>query len=415
MARVWLFLRHAGEMLLVADRSPAEAVSRNWRPLTGESTADDERTLRGLIHEQTGVDPAQVTLVRAGDTVETTDSTSGETVPVTPFLFECDSRAAGSTKDGITAEWVPPCVIHHRDTVPGLWEAYDSVRPTVETVAADTVHGSATISVHALEVLRDEASLLAAGGDSRYDSAAAVARALTESRPAMTVVTNRINRVMAKTAGDQERASSIPSVVQEEIERALTADSEAATTAAAKLSGARIVTLSKSGTVRQALRDASPAAVLVAESRPGREGVGVAESLAAETTVTLTSDAALAHELARFDADAVLVGADSILADGRVVNKVGTRGLAIVASHAGVPVSVVAASDKVSPDTDADCEPRDGAELYDGDAAVTVANPTFDVTPADVVDAVVTEQGVLSPAEVRTVAETHAERARWRA
>jgi translation initiation factor 2B subunit (eIF-2B alpha/beta/delta family) len=164
--------------------------------------------------------------------------------------------------------------------------------------------------------------------------------------------------------------------------------------------------------------------VLVAESRPGREGVGVAERLAdgTDADVTLTTDAAFAGRLA--DAGALLLGADAVFPDGRVLNKVGTRGAATVAAHEEVDCFVVAASDKVLPaaedggdSTDerpqVDREERDPGELYGGDAAVRVANPTFDLTPAGVVDAVVTEDGVLEAGDVEELAVRHRERTRW--
>jgi methylthioribose-1-phosphate isomerase len=90
--------------------------------------------------------------------------------------------------------------------------------------------------------------------------------------------------------------------------------------------------------------------------------------------VTLTTDAGFAHALDTWDADVLLVGADTVLADGRVVNKVGTRAAAITSSFEGIEVLVTAAVDKLSPDGEIDLEPRDSAELYDRDESVTVLN-----------------------------------------
>ena len=97
------------------------------------------------------------------------------------------------------------------------------------------------------------------------------------------------------------------------------------------------------------IREVDPEVVFVAESRPGGEGVAVAESLADEVPVTLCPDAAVAHLLGRGAVDRVLVGADTVLADGSVVNKVGTRAAALAAARERVPVHAVAARDKVSP------------------------------------------------------------------
>jgi len=102
-----------------------------------------------------------------------------------------------------------------------------------------------------------------------------------------------------------------------------------------------------------------------------------------------------------------------VLPDGRVINKVGTRSAALSAAQAGLPLFVVAASDKVAATDDYDLEPRDPSELYDGDADIAVENPTFDVTPAEAVTAVLTEQGRLTTAEIGAVAEAHAEWTAW--
>lgn len=153
--------------------------------------------------------------------------------------------------------------------------------------------------------------------------------------------------------------------------------------------------------------------MLVAQSRPGGEGAGVAEALTDRTDVTLTTDAGLAHALETWGADVLLVGADTVLADGRVADKVGTRAAAMATSFEGIDVFVTAAVDKVSPDGTIDLEPRDAAEVYDGEGSVTVLNRTFDVTPPDCVDGVVTEQGLLDRAAVARVVEEHRSHARW--
>ena len=111
--------------------------------------------------------------------------------------------------------------------------------------------------------------------------------------------------------------------------------------------------------------------------------------------------------------DAVLVGADAVLADGRVVNKTGTRALSLAATRVGVPVYVVAARAKVRPDRAIHGEATDPASVYDGETALRIASPRFDVTPADCVTAVVTEDGPLDGDAIRRVAAEHRKRAAW--
>ena len=129
--------------------------------------------------------------------------------------------------------------------------------------------------------------------------------------------------------------------------------------------------------------------------------------------MTLTSDAAFPHLLAAREIEALVVGADAILPDGAVVNKVGTRAAATVAQRAGIPVVVAAATDKVRAERSVALEDRDTSELYDGTAPLTIANPTFDVTPPGVVDTCVTEDGEVDAEGIARIAEGHRSRRAW--
>lgn len=277
-----------------------------------------------------------------------------------------------------------------------------------EEIAGDRTHGAAWLSLRALELLRDGAN-----DADDWTDVAALARDLRDARPAMHVVANRVDRAMADA--DDRTPDAVARAASEVLRAAADADEDAAANAAARLGGSRLLTLSRSGTVTETLRRAGPAALFVLESRPALEGVEVAESVAAATEVTLATDAAVAHVLATGDVDAVLVGSDAVRPDGSVVNKVGTRTAATVAAREGVEVVVVCARDKVAPAGSAEValEPGDPSAVYDGDADLTVANPTFDRTPAALVDAIVTEDGVLDPGEVRAIAEDHAALADW--
>jgi methylthioribose-1-phosphate isomerase len=110
-------------------------------------------------------------------------------------------------------------------------------------------------------------------------------------------------------------------------------------------------------------------------------------------------DGAAPSLIARGLVDAVLVGADRIAANGDVANKVGTYPLALAAQRAGVPFVVAAPESTVDMTTatgaDIEIEERDPAEVAAGPAY----NPAFDVTPADLVTAVVTERRTVRPSE----------------
>jgi translation initiation factor 2B subunit (eIF-2B alpha/beta/delta family)/ADP-ribose pyrophosphatase YjhB (NUDIX family) len=414
---VTVFLRHGTDVLLLRRSDAVGSYQGRWGAVAGYAEGDPARAARQEIREETGIDPeAQVTLIRRGDALTVEDADLDTRWLVTPFLFECETRTVDPNEETSAFEWVPPTEIRRRETVPELWTSYDRVRPSVETVAGDTEQGSASLSIRALDVLRDEAALAAEADDDRGWSALVdLARTLVDARPAMAVLATRVDRAMSRAA-DAATPAALETAAAAGLERALSMDDEAAARAGARIEGARVATLSRSGTVLAALDRAGPEAVLVAESRPGGEGVGVASTLAdrhGRETVTLTTDAAFAAQLATWDADALLVGADAVFADGSVRNKVGTRGAAIAATHAGVDVLVVTASDKIVPETSLPGEPRPEADLTD-DPRVAVANPTFDVTRPRVLDTVVTEDGVVDAEEIEAIAASHVADRAWR-
>lgn len=404
---VTCFLRRRGRVLLGRRSGAVGTYSGRWAAVSGYAEDDPDATARREIEEVVGLLDAS-TPVRASDPLEVVD---GErTWIVHPYLFDCGPGEATPNWEFETVEWVHPTEIRRRETVPALWEAYEAIAPTVESVREDEVHGSAYVSVRALEVLRDRAGTLADDGvdEGDWEELAALARELLETRPSMAALGNRVNRAMYEA--DDRTAIGIETAAREKVDRAVGADDRAAKRAAETIAGT-VLTLSRSGTVETTLLEAEPDRIVVLESRPDREGVGVAERLAsAGTETTLTLDAAAAHVVG--SVDCVLVGADTVLADGSVVNKVGTRTAALAAAHDGVPVYAVAAGDKVSSATEPKPESVPESAIYGGDADVAVDCPLFDRTPAELVAGVITESGTLDAADV---AERVVEHERWAA
>jgi methylthioribose-1-phosphate isomerase len=137
--------------------------------------------------------------------------------------------------------------------------------------------------------------------------------------------------------------------------------------------------------------------VWVDETRPLLQGARLTawelERLAIPHAVI--ADSAAASLMAAGDVDAVVTGADRIAANGDAANKVGTYALAVLARHHGIPLFVVAPTSTVdpsAPDGEAiPIEERDPAEVS---GRFPARNPAFDVTPAELIEAIVTEQGV---------------------
>jgi methylthioribose-1-phosphate isomerase/methylthioribulose-1-phosphate dehydratase len=150
--------------------------------------------------------------------------------------------------------------------------------------------------------------------------------------------------------------------------------------------------------------------VFAAETRPLLQGARLTVWELAQMNVphTLVVDSAAASVLARGLAKAVVVGADRVTANGDVINKVGTYPLALAAAYAEVPMVVAAPESTIDLSTptggDVDIEVRGTDEITRwGDLKVApdgtdTLNYAFDVTPAALVTAIVTERRVILPA-----------------
>jgi methylthioribose-1-phosphate isomerase len=157
--------------------------------------------------------------------------------------------------------------------------------------------------------------------------------------------------------------------------------------------------------------------VLACETRPLLQGARLTawELARAGVPHELVVDSAAAGLIRRGEADAVVAGTDRVAANGDVANKVGTYGLALAARAAGIPFVIAGPTSSIDPvlaDGDAiEIEERGAEEvLAFGGARVAppgtaVRNPAFDVTPASLVTALVTERGIAAPPDAASVAE----------
>ena len=171
------------------------------------------------------------------------------------------------------------------------------------------------------------------------------------------------------------------------------------------------------GVVRAAHEAGLGVRVLVDETRPFLQGARLTawELQQLGVPMTLITDNMAGHFMSRGQVDLVLVGADRIAANGDVANKIGTYSLAVLAREHNVPFYVVA------PTSTIDLSLASGAEIPieerppdevlrvagvpTAPEGVPAAHPAFDITPARLVTAIVTERGVLRPPYEQTLAE----------
>ena len=161
------------------------------------------------------------------------------------------------------------------------------------------------------------------------------------------------------------------------------------------------------GVIRAGVAQGRIGKVYAGETRPWQQGARLTawELLQDGIPATLIADSAASHLMKTGAVQWVIVGADRICANGDTANKIGTYQLAIAARHHGVKFMVVAPSSTVDMGTahgdEIEIEQRDPGELFGVGGVRTVAegiaawNPVFDVTPGELIDAIVTEKGVI--------------------
>ncbi len=163
------------------------------------------------------------------------------------------------------------------------------------------------------------------------------------------------------------------------------------------------------GVVRSAVEQGKQIAVFADETRPYLQGARLTawELQQDGIDVTLITDSMAGHFFQQGKFDAVIVGADRIAANGDTANKIGTYTVAVLANAHGVPFYVAApisTIDIAKPDGSAiPIEERSAAEVVEvagtriAPVGIGVRHPAFDVTPARLITAIITDRGVLRP------------------
>jgi len=161
------------------------------------------------------------------------------------------------------------------------------------------------------------------------------------------------------------------------------------------------------GVIRSAVEAGKRVSVFVDETRPVLQGARLTAWELAEEQVpaTLIADVAAGYLMSRGEVDAVIVGTDRVAANGDVANKIGTYPLAVLARRHGIPFYVACPISTldlgIERGADIPIEERPESEIIGfGDqrwapAKIAVRNPAFDVTPAELVTALITERGVV--------------------
>ncbi len=163
------------------------------------------------------------------------------------------------------------------------------------------------------------------------------------------------------------------------------------------------------GVIRAAHERGKLALVWVDETRPVMQGSRLTAWELGKEGIPhrLISDVAAGFVMKRGEVDLVVTGADRIAANGDTANKIGTYSVAVLARHHRIPFYVAAPYSTIDPSIPGGAsiviEERDGGEVrgvvgrQTAPAATPVFNPAFDVTPAELITAIITERGVIRP------------------
>ena len=303
-------------------------------------------------------------------------------------------------------------------------EPAPAVGDTAESIATMEIRGAATIASAAAEALAEQAEAAAEADATATDPAAfrasmrAAARTLRETRPTAVSLPNALRYVLQRMEGDSvdRLRRSVVDASEAFVRQLDRAQEDLGRVGANRLAdGDTVMTHCHStdalACIEAAVEQGKSISAVVKETRPRQQGHITAEQLRdAGVPVTLIVDSAARRYLD--EVDHVVVGADSIAADGGVINKIGTSGLAVNARERGVPIMTAAQTIKLHPETltghTVEIEMRDENEVIDDDAResigdVAVENPAFDVTPPRYMDAIVTEQGQFPPESIVTL------------
>jgi ribose 1,5-bisphosphate isomerase len=270
-------------------------------------------------------------------------------------------------------------------------------------------------AVEALQIVARQSK--AKDTDSFVEELTVASRFLLQTRPTAVSLPNgiryvmhRVNAAKGQTASFDDIRSVAIKAAEDFIENAKTAVQKIGEIGARRIKdGDVLLTHCNSSAAIEVMKtawmDGRRFEVLVTETRPRFQGHTTARELSkVGIPVTLILDDAVRYFMQ--DVDKVLVGADAITANGALVNKIGTSMVALAAHEARVKVFVAAETYKFSPETMIGelvrIEERDQAEVISPEerrqiGSIKVLNPSFDVTPPEFIDLIITERGIIPP------------------
>lgn len=266
------------------------------------------------------------------------------------------------------------------------------IKTAISDIRKDRDLGARQLAMVALQALKETA------GDMSGEELREACRHLALARPMMAAIDNAVAAAWSRymETGDGVVAAS------DTIEMIETAPEAMVLQGVKVIPSDTVMTFSWSSTVIDLLSRVKPRRVITSEARPTNEGLRVSRELVHRAGVTMTYITEAQMALFVNEADAVVVGADTILPDGGFINKIGTRLLALAAKDADVPFYVAADTLKVAaPSEPLPFAPEEGkTKEICSEKWLEVRNVYYEMTPAYLVTNYITEEGLMDPAEM---------------
>jgi translation initiation factor 2B subunit (eIF-2B alpha/beta/delta family) len=283
----------------------------------------------------------------------------------------------------------------------------ENLEQRIAQVRNDREHGSRWLVHETISIMQDLANAQTSSEDEHLRQLRHAGQELMRARPAMAAIAGAVARILNASGGSAGTAREAAHLM-EEYDSAI----ERITEHARPLLTGTLMTHSLSGTVLEVLIACRTAIerVIVLEGRPRCEGRDVARELSKHAVaVTLITDAQADIFLPQ--CHAVVVGADTVLENGDVLNKAGTALLGWAAHGQNIPLYILCETLKISlrrwTGDLTQLEEKEPEEVLEQPIpGVTVHNFYFDHTPAKLVTKVITEQGILSKQKIRQMAST---------
>jgi ribose 1,5-bisphosphate isomerase len=409
---VTAFLRSEELILLLRRSCEVGTYKGKWAAVSGLLEEDEDPLERAEmeIAEEVGLTSQNITLVRSGEPLRAYDEQKEIVWIVHPFLFDVIHPSIRLDWEHSEHKWVKESELATHETVPKLKQAFDRVRwdlnrtspnltranELVVEIDHDRTNGAGYLGRKAIAALREAArhSSAQSSGD-LFRDILQIGLKLRAAQRGMATIWNLTGKLLNEIDYEwQFKSVTEFRELVENLAARVVLQSEIAEEQVSRnlsyilLKKTCILTHSYSNTVKKALQLCKHGApqIYVTESAPAFEGrMLVRELNDLELSAHVLPDTAMESFPVNFDA--VVVGADGILADGSVVNKTGTRDIAQNARRLGIPVLV-------------------GAETAKLNAMQFLGQPLqlgaiFDQTPGDYITSIVTEEGEMKPAEVK--------------